>query len=294
MGCSAWSFQTNLNKIIEEMRKLDEITQEIRGNFVSNVTIQEAYGLDIAKTFDEQFSKVSIESVITFIVAFSIWVFESILNAHKTDINATIAQQSICNIPWYHAKSLAFQLGDIIVMNPDTYRFDYPVIDINKQVIKFASVRQVESDGVTVLRVYVSKENKIPLTVNELDAFTAYIREIGAAGIHYEIISQAPTNLSFTLDVVRNPMVLDSDGNRLSDGVNTVSEAISLYLDQIVYGGVFNRTKLIDAVQSADGVVDVILTAVRIGSEPSTAQNIESPGGSFVHDFYNSVITFTI
>lgn len=276
------------------MRTLEEIKQEIRENFVANVTLREAYGLDAAKTFDEQFSKVSIEAVLTYIVALSIWVFESILNGHKTDINNTITQQSICNIPWYHAKALAFQLGDYIVMNADNYRFEYPLIDIDKQIVKFASIRQVESDGVTVLRIYVSKANKLPLSVNELAAFTAYIQEIGAAGVHYQIISQAPTNLSFTLQVVRNPMILDSSGNRLSDGVNTVSEAISLYLDKIVYGGVFNRTKLVDAIQTADGVVDIILNEVKIGTEPSTAQNIESPGGSFVHDFYNSVINFTI
>lgn len=276
------------------MRTLDEIKNEIRANFVRDTTLQAAYGLDAAKTFDEQFSKVSIEAILTYIVAVSLWVFETILSNHKSDISSTIATQAICNVPWYHSKSLAFQLGDFIVMDADTYRWSYPVPDSTKQIIKFVSVRQVESDGVAVLRIYVSKENKQPLTADELSAFTAYIKEIGAAGIHYEIISQAPTNLSFTLQVVRNPMVLDSTGNRLSDGMNTVSEAISGYLDGIVYGGVFNRTKLVDAIQNADGVTDVILQEVRIGSEASSAQNIESQGGSFTHDFYNSVISFTI
>lgn len=276
------------------MRTLDEIKNEIRANFVRDTTLQAAYGLDAAKTFDEQFSKVSIEAILTYIVAVSLWVFENILNNHREDINKTIAAQAICNVPWYHARSLAFQLGDFISMNAETYQWGYAVIDATKQIIKFVSVRQAESNGVTVLRIYVSKENKQPLSIDELAAFTAYIKEIGAAGIHYEIISQAPTNLSFTLQVVRNPMVLDSSGNRLSDGVNTVSEAVSGYLDNIVYGGVFNRTKLVDAIQNADGVTDVILQEVRIGSEASASQNIESPGGSFVHDFYNSVITFTI
>lgn len=276
------------------MRTIDEIKQSIRADFVSNSTLQDAYGLDASKSFDEQFSKVSIEAIFTFIVAVAIWTLESLMDQHRKDINEAITKNAVCSIPWYYQRCLEFQLGHFVEYNPETYRFEYPEVDEASRIIKFAAVRQLEVEGVTKLRVYVSKSDKQPLSTAELEAFSAYIREIGAAGIHHEFISQAPTALAFTLQVVRDAMVIDMAGNRLSGSGKPVEEAISAYLDGIIYGGVFNRTKLVDAIQQADGVSDVILNEVRIGGEVITSQNIESPGGAFVFNPEGSQITYTV
>ena len=276
------------------MRTIDEIKNGIRADFVANSTLQETYGLDAGKTFDEQFSKVSIETILTYIVAVAIWALESLMAKHQTDIDTVITQNALCSIPWYHAQCMAFQLGHAVQFIPETYRFEYPGEDENARIIKFASVRQLEVEGVTKLRIHVSKMNKQPLSVAEKQAFEAYIKEVGAAGIHYEIISQAPTPLSFSLQIVRNAMVLDVTGNRLNGGGNAVNEAIAAYLDGIIYGGVFNRTKLVDAIQAADGVVDVILNEVRVGADVVTSQNIEAPGGAFIFNLVGSVINYTV
>ena len=276
------------------MRTLEEIKQSIRAAWVADSVFQEAYELDTDKTFDEQFSKVSIEAVITYIMAYAIWALEFLMNQHQSDIDDAITKNALCSIPWYHAQALAFQLGHFVEFNPETYRFEYPEVDEAARIIQFAAVRQVEVEGVTKLRVYVSKAGKQPLSPAELEAFRAYITGIGAAGTHFEIISQAPTSLAFTLQVVRNAMVIDMDGNRLSGGGKPVEEAISAYLDGIIYGGVFNRTKLVDAIQQADGVSDVILDEVRIGGQVVSSQNIESPGGSFDFDSDNTIITYTV
>lgn len=276
------------------MRTLDEIKQEIRANFVSDTTLQQAYGLDAGKTFDEQFSKVSIEAIITYVFAFSLWVFENILSNHKADISATIEQNAVCSVPWYHARCLAFQLGDFITLNPETYRWDYPVVDESKHIIKFASVRTVDIEGVTKLRIFVSKANKAALSASEKQAFERYIRDIGAAGTHFEIISQAPAPMTFKIQITRNPMVLGFDGKALADGSDVVGNAIRAYLDGIVYGGVFNKTRLIDAIQAVSGVVDVVLTEVKSGANVIYGQNYESQGGAFTFDANNSVITYTV
>ena len=276
------------------MRSINEIAQSIRADFVANSTLQEVYGLDVSKTFDEQFSKVSIEAILTYIVAVAIWTLESLMDQHQKDIDEAITKNAVCSIPWYHAQAMAFQLGHFVEFNPETYRFEYPEVDETARIIQFAAVRQLEVEGVTKLRVYVSKAGKQPLSPAELEAFSAYITGIGAAGTHFEIISQAPTSLAFTLQVVRNAMVIDMDGNRLSGSGKPVDEAISSYLDGIIYGGVFNRTKLVDAIQQADGVSDVILNEVRIGGEVITSQNIEAPGGAFVFNSAKSQITYTV
>ena len=43
-------------------RDILDIKTQLKATFVDNVTLQELYGLDTTKGFDEQFSKVSIEA----------------------------------------------------------------------------------------------------------------------------------------------------------------------------------------------------------------------------------------
>ncbi|MPM95997.1 hypothetical protein SDC9_143153 [bioreactor metagenome] len=262
---------------------------------MANSTLQEAYSLDTSKTFDEQFSKVSLEAIFTYVFAVSIWALESLMDQHQKDINAAITANAVCSIPWYHAQALAFQLGHSVEYNPETYRFEYPVIDEASRIIRYAAVRQLEVQGVTKLRIHASKAGKQALSSAELAAFSAYIRETGAVGIHYDIISQAPSQMSFTLQVTRDAMVIDQDGKRLNGNGKPVEEAISNYLsDGIIYGSVFNRTKLIDAIQAADGVKDVVIVQVRVGSDIDNGQNIESPSGAFTFNSTNSVITYMV
>lgn len=276
------------------MRTIEDIKQEIRSNFMADDTLTTAYGLDPQKTFDEQFSKVSIETIITYIVAVSIWVFEGMLSRHETEISKAIETKAVCTIPWYHQKCLDFQLGDFLGINPATYNWEYPVIDPSKQIIKFASVRTVNVEGVSKLRIYVSKADKQPLNSSELLAFQTYIQEIGAPGTHFEIISKEAVNISVNLELVRDPLILDFDGRSLATGQDVISSAISNYLDNIIYGGVFNKSKLVDAIQNVSGVKDVILSEVRGDGTAIIGQNYESTGGAFVYDSESSAIRVVV
>lgn len=276
-------------------KSTSEIQTTIQSNFMASATLVEAYKLDSSKTFGEQFSNVSVEAVLIYVIAIAFNAFEQILDLFRSDIEKILEQNAICSIPWYYAKALEFQLGDDVVFNEATKRHGYAVTDLAKQIVKFVAVRQVQVEGVTKLRFYVSKASRVMLTVSELAAFKAYMSTIGGGGIHYEFISQGETELSFALNVTYNPLVIDNTGNRLSGSGKPVNEAIQGYLDGIIYGGVFNRTKLADAIQAAAGVVDVVLTEVRIGAgsgEVAAGQNIEAPGGCFSLNLTRSVINY--
>lgn len=274
------------------MRTLTEILNAIRADFVANKVLQDAYGLDAAKTFDEQFSKVSIEAIFTYIAAMALFTFEKVLAAHYDAVYRKIATQAVCSVPWYYQKCLEFQLGDAVVVNPDNYQFGYEVTNEAKRIIKFAAVRQIEIQGVTYLRIYVSKANKQALTTAELEAFRSYIKNIGAAGVHYEIYSAAPEKVAVKLEVTRDPLQLDTSGNLLSGGANSVNTALKDYFDNIIYGGAMNKTKLVDAVQAAPGVKDVVLLEVKSNGIAVEFQNYESASGCFEFDLANSVISY--
>jgi hypothetical protein len=259
------------------MRLLNDILNAIRTNFV----LREAYGLDASKTFDEQFSPVSIEAQLTGIVANAIYSHEYMVDERMREIESQIAVKYPFSIPWYYAKALEFQLGDTPVFNEETYQFSYPEVNPAKQIIKFVAVRQLITDNVTKLRIYATKENKQPLTGAELSAFQTYITQTGAAGTHFDFISQPPSNLILNYKVSYNPQILNSDGERLSGGGKPVDEAVISYLNNIRYGGVFNRTKNVDAVQSADGVLDAVLGDVKMNGVLNSSQSFENPSGFF-------------
>ncbi len=57
-------------------RSIAEIKKTMTDGFVTNEEAKARYGLDTSKTFDEQFSKVSIESILYYVVASAIYILE--------------------------------------------------------------------------------------------------------------------------------------------------------------------------------------------------------------------------
>ena len=58
------------------MRTQNEILEELKINFVNNATIQQRYGLVAGQSFDEQFSKLSLEGALFHVLSYSIWILE--------------------------------------------------------------------------------------------------------------------------------------------------------------------------------------------------------------------------
>ena len=85
-----------------------------------------------------------------------------------------------------------------------------------------------------------------------------------------------------------DPMLLNPDGSLIADSsIYPVEDAVNRYLASILYGGTFNRNKLIDAIQAVEGVKDLILGDVNVKIANAQAytivegNNYTSVGGSF-------------
>jgi hypothetical protein len=268
------------------MKTHTQLSTQIKANFVANTTLQEAYGLDPEQSYDQQFSAVSIESAIISLVAFTWYLLEQIMATFRTEIDTRIENAYLASIPWYYSKCLEYQHGYNLEFNPSTYRFEYATTVPDAKIVRFAAVRQVQ-DTVTKLQIYTNKEGKEPLTTDEHNAFMAYIAQVGAAGIHYQFINLPPDRLEITLQVIFNPLVLDSTGAKLTDGTYPVRQALQNYVDSITFGGMANRQHLVDAIQRAEGVADVILTSIYHAPHDgefaeATGPNVISASGSFV------------
>ena len=272
-------------------RTFTEILQTTRAGFVENITLQSIYGLDVTKTFENQFSKVSPESILTYVFSYAIWIYESIISDKAAEITAQINTEHEFSIPWYTGISKAFQLGYSLSYNDLTYKHAYPVIDETKQIVKYTQVRRRIISGVTTLQVFAAKANKASMTVDELTAFSRYMTAKGAAGDHFQFISLAPDNLTLNITVFYDPQILKSTGEKLSDGTKPVNLAIADYLNGIKYTGAFNRSKQTDKIQAADGVIDVVLGDVLLNGDLNNNREFESASGFYVAQTIN--VTYT-
>lgn len=278
-------------------RTIKEINQNIKTSFIGNQTIQEAYGLTPGKTFDELFSAVSVESVLFHIVASSIWLLEKIWDIYRIELEAKVESCYVSSIAWYHHKALEFQLGDSLVFDEHTYSFRYPTIDESRRIVKNVAIRETIINDLTTLQVYFSDADKQPLKEAEKKAFELYMHEVGAAGTHYEFISREPDQLRVGLEIYYDPLVIDRTGTRLKGQGKPVEEAIKTYVNSLEYGGVLYASKLVDMLQTIEGVKDVVLFGMALqdndgNTSDEDARKLESGSGTFVYKYQEGDITY--
>lgn len=272
------------------MRTLNDITNDLKSSFVNNGELVAMYGLDSTKTFDEQFSKVSFEALIINIVALACYLVERTFSTTSDEVDAAIDSRYVASIPWYREQALAYQHGYDLTYNEATRSYGYAVDDPDARIVAFAAARETkDSNEVQRVQILVSKEEKQPLTEDELSRFAHYMQRVAPAGSRLDVVSKASDRLQISAQVNYNPLLLTSDGKRISDGTSPVAEAIENYINTIKYGGVFNKTKLTDAIQSAEGVTDVILRSVHTSTADGAFTELDgnsyaSTSGSFVVD----------
>lgn len=275
-------------------RSVQEIADYLKSEFAANGLLQEVYGLIDGKSFDEQFSKTSIEARLIDVFASSSWLLENIWDSSRKEMETVINESYVMGQSWYYQKALEFQVGGKLAFNEHTYRFGYTEVDESKRVVKNVAVRQVVDSGVTKLKVYFSDEAKQPITGDIRKAFESYMREIGAAGTHYLFVSREPDELRVHLHIYYDPLILDSTGQRLDGGGKPVEETIEKYLNSLEYGGEFYASRLVDMIQDTTGVKDVTLDATTWKNTKEYRRRIDSDSGAFVYIKNEGDITYLI
>ena len=254
--------------------------------FMADADIREKYGLPADATFDESFSSVSLENILFYIVAACCHVLEVFFDTHKSEVDAKISRAVVASVPWYHKLALQFQYGDSLVFDDTTQQFVYAEQDSKKQVVKYVAVR----DRGTSIQMLVAGEKDSrpePLSDDVLTAFKNYMNRVKIAGVVLAIRSLPSDTVSISATIYVDPLSIDRNGTRISDGSKPVETAIENYLKSILYGGTFNKTKLVDAIQGVEGVTDVELFSCSYSTDGKSfkvisGNNYTAEGGSFV------------
>jgi len=280
------------------MRTVAEIKNEMTTAFMADADIKAKYDPTNTWTPTTQFSDVfassSIESILFYIVAVICYGMEYLFGVHLTEVAAYETRMRVGTKEWWRQLCLSFQLGYSLVFNATTNTFEYSTIDDDAKIITYVDIREL-ANGLLIL-VAKSDSNGNPEKLDDVDpternAFDAYIKKVKIAGVPLTWNSYDPDQVRITLTVKYDPLVLDSSGQLIGTTTKPVDIAVENYLANIPFGsGILNKTQLIDAIQAAEGVVDVypdvtswleVSTTYIPAYTPVSAQNVTAYGGSF-------------
>ena len=236
-------------------RSIDTIKNELKQAFMQEATLQEQYGFAPGASFDKTFSKASLENLLIFIVAASIWTLEVIFDVHTEEITDYIATMKPHSLRWYVEKAKAFMYGVPLIDGTDqhdsTGMTDEQIA--TAKIVTFAACTEANA----TLYLKVAKAGTAPLTADEKAAFVAYMHEIKDAGVRIDVISENGDYLKLQMVIYYDPLLINADGESKATGSKVVEDAIKNYIENIPFNGEFRKNELEDAIQAVDGVVMV-------------------------------------
>ena len=280
-------------------RTVAEIKKTMTDAFMADAAIREKYGLNESSTWNGSFSSVSLENIIFFIVAACCHVLEYIFDSYMKAVEEKVAMAVVASVPWYYKMAMAFQYGDSLVLNEATQQYEYATLDESKQVVKYAAVR----DRGTSVQIIVSGEKDgkpVALSNDVLMVFKRYMNTVKVAGVILSIRSNNADKILIRAKVYVNALVFNSDGTLISDGSKPVEEAINGYMRDIIYGGTFNKTKLVNAILGVDGVNDVEIDECYYMADGATnytlinGNNYTALGGCFVSEGLSNSLNYVV
>jgi hypothetical protein len=237
------------------VRTIAEIKKDMADTFIKERAVISAYGLDGKKTFDQQFSPVSIENILFYVFAVAVWTLEKLFDAHTEEVDDRIEQLEPHTLRWYVNKAKAFMFGYRLVTDTDRYdTTGMSETDINAaRVVKYAVA--TESNTVVYLKVAGEKEgNPCLLTESQFSALNSYINEIKDAGVSVQIRNEDADDMKMMAVVYYDPTLLSADGVSLADGSKPVEDAVRSVITNLPFDGVLRKTDLLAAMTAVPGV----------------------------------------
>ncbi|MDR0834611.1 MAG: hypothetical protein LBN93_10600 [Candidatus Symbiothrix sp.] len=278
-------------------RTVQEIKKEMTDRWMSETIIREKYELQEGASFDSAFSIVSIESILFYVFAFSIWTLEALFDYHKKEVNDLVDELKPHSLRWYVSKAKAFLLGKALVAGSDLYDTTGMTDEqiAAGKIVKYAAA--VEKSAVVYLKIAKEAAGEPgTLSVDELEGFTAYVKEVKDAGVIVEIVNEPAEHFRLQMTVYYNPMVLNNTGQDFS-GVYPVTDTIKRFIKELPFNGEYQNVKLVDELQKIEGVVIPELQLAETSRDGQAWEAVEAKATPYsgyykVYDENDLILTF--
>lgn len=259
-------------------KTVSQIKKEMTDVFIQNESVIAAYGLQPEKTFEDEFSTASIESIVFYCLAYGLFILYAVFDLFRSEIDEQIRSYTHPTLKFYADKIKTFQYGDDVIAGTSNYD-NIGLTDEqinNKKVVKYAAaIEQVFTNGRFGIRLKVAGEDgngsRIELPADQFNAAKSFLPIFKSAGVYAELSTGPADYLKLQLRVYYNPLVLNGTGQRLDGSDNEpLQKAIEAFTKDLPFNGRFNMTALIDAMQTVDGILDprIISAQTKYGSLP--------------------------
>ena len=241
-------------------RSIEQIKTSIAEAFMQDTNLAIKYGFEVGADFNQTFSKVSIENLMLYIVAASIWTLEKLFDTHTKEVTDYIATMKPHSLRWYVEKAKAFMYGVPLIEGTDQHNTEGMTDEqiAQAKIVTFAACTEANA----TLYLKVAKAGPAPLTTDEKVAFVAYLHEIKDAGVRIDVISEQGDYLNLNMVIYYDPLLINANGENKATGNKVVEDAIKAYIENIPFNGEFRKNELEDAIQAVEGVVMVELGVV--------------------------------
>lgn len=200
-------------------------------------------------------SPTSIWRLWVYIVSYAVWLHETFWDVHKKEVSEIAARAIPGTPPWYRYQCLQYQDGYLLTWNEESLKYEYTAIDEDAKIVKYASIR--EQQGIVGVKVAKAAAGiPEPLSVPELASFSAYMNKIKFAGTFLNIVSEAADKLKVYADIHYNATLPEATIQ------SQVEAAINAYIRELPFDGRFQIIRLVDKIQSVEGVEDVEMGTV--------------------------------
>jgi len=212
-------------------RTIEQIKQQIAARWMENETVRERYDLAAGDTFEMRFSKVSIESLLFYTVAFAVWVLEKLIDQHRADVEQMLAAKLPHTTRWYRDQVLAFKPG---------YAED------EEPPVKYCAVDDADYH-LTVKIAQGQPGSRTTVGAGEQQALQSWLAQNKDAGVKVVVVNQQASRLRMTLTVWYDPLDLRPEDK-------TVEQTVKEYISNLDFDGLLSRNNIESQVRAVSGV----------------------------------------
>lgn len=237
-------------------------------------------------------SRVSVFNVITYIVAASVFTFETMLDITKSEIQTIADSAPSGNAKWVQRQILNFQYSDVITFTD--FVPGYAVEDDELKIITRCSVKQLASGFLAIKVAKGVAPSLSPLSAPELAALKDYYfgtsttQGIGFAGVRTTFVNLEADRMRVEGTVYYLGQYVKDDVK--ADVITAIDDFFATFADTAFDGTVF-MIKLVDAIQAVPGVSRVVLSDIKARQESTV---IASATTIDLQGYYTTVAGYII